>query len=148
MKTRILGYWVSTGIIAFAFLGGGIADLAASPEVTASLNNLGYPPYLATILGVWKLLGAVAILAPRFPRLKEWAYAGMLFDLSGAALSHGFVGDPVGAIAIPLVLLGVVFASWALRPESRKLPSHASTVSPRPHSLSSSAPSKSTLAPA
>lgn len=85
------------------------------------MTHLGYPAYFVSILSVWKTLGGVAVLAPRLPRLKEWAYAGMFFDLSGAAASHASVGDPAGKIATPLVILGIVAASWALRPESRKL---------------------------
>src|SRR4051794_5949820 len=89
------------------------------------MTHLGFPAYFVTILGVWKVLGGVTVLAPRLPRLKEWAYAGMLFDLTGAAASHAAVGDPAGKIAAPLIIAGIVAASWALRPESRKL-RHAS----------------------
>ena len=78
-------------------------------------DHLGYPAYLATILGVWKLLGSTAILSPGHPRLKEWAYAGMFFTLTGAALSHTVSGDPVANILVPLVLLGFVMTSWALQ---------------------------------
>src|SRR5258705_7769834 len=85
------------------------------------MTPLGYPAYFVSILGVWKVLGGVAVLAPRFPTLKEWAYAGMLFDLTGAAASHAALGDPAGKIATPLIILGIVTAWWALRPESRKL---------------------------
>lgn len=85
---------------------------------------LGYPMYFFGILGVWKALGAIAILAPRYPRLKEWAYAGIFFDLTGAAASCAAVGG-YGAygfhVIAPLVLTGVMVASWALRPESRVL---------------------------
>jgi len=98
-------------------------DAIHAPPVIATMKALGYPAYVATILGVWKLLGAVTLLAPRLPRLKEWAYAGVVFDLTGAAFSHASAGDPVDKILIPLVLLAVAFASWALRPESRKLTS-------------------------
>jgi hypothetical protein len=84
---------------------------------------LGYPTYFFAILGFWKVLGAVAILVPRFPRLKEWAYAGIFFDLTGAAASCAAVGG-YGAYAFhviaPLILTGFTVASWALRPESRK----------------------------
>jgi hypothetical protein len=76
---------------------------------------------VVTILSVWKVLGGLAVLAPHLPRLKEWAYAGMAFDLSGAAASHAAVEDPAGKIVVPLVLLGIAMVSWALRPESRKL---------------------------
>ena len=89
--------------------------------VIEAMTKLEYPSYLAVILGVWKVLGGVAVLIPRFPRLKEWAYAGMLFDLTGAAASHAACGDPVGEIVTPLVILGIGMASWALRPDSRTL---------------------------
>jgi DoxX-like family len=72
-------------------------------------------------LGVWKVLGAIAIVLPKFPRLKEWAYAGILFDLTGASASHAACGHPVSEIVTPLVILGIVMASWVLRPESRTL---------------------------
>jgi hypothetical protein len=122
MKSRKFGYWFATGVVAFIFALGGALDLAHAPPAVAGMLALGYPPYVATILGVWKLLGAAALLAPRFPLLKEWAYAGIVFDLTGAAFSHASVGDPASKVAIPLVLLGVAFVSWALRPESRKSP--------------------------
>ncbi|HEU0031487.1 MAG TPA: DoxX family protein [Kofleriaceae bacterium] len=120
-KQRTIGYWTATGLTALAFAAGGAIDLAGGDEMRAGMAHLGYPAYVMTILGVWKLLGAAAIVAPRLPRLKEWAYAGMMFDLTGAAASHAWSGDPVGKIATPLVLLAVVAASWALRPASRTL---------------------------
>src|SRR4051812_13751861 len=101
MKTKSIGYWSTTALVALAFAAGGAADLARAPNVVAGMNHLGYPAYFAAILGTWKLLGAVAVLAPRWPRLKEWAYAGMLFDLTGAALSHGASGDPAGKVITP-----------------------------------------------
>src|SRR4051794_41319870 len=85
------------------------------------MTHLGFPAYFVSSLGVWKVLGGVAVLAPRLPRLKEWAYAGMLFDLTGAAASHAAVGDPAGKVVAPLMISGIVAASWALRPESRRL---------------------------
>ena len=75
--------------------------------------------YVLSIVGVWKLFSVPALLAPRLPRLKEWAYAGIFFDFTGAAASHAFSGDPPGKIATPLVLLLIAAASWALRPPSR-----------------------------
>ena len=87
-----------------------------APQVVATISHLGYPSYIATILGTWKLLGVLAILAPGFPRLKEWAYAGFFFDLTGAAVSHAASGDAVGVVIFPLVLLVAVMASWALQP--------------------------------
>jgi len=122
-KARTIGYWVATGLLGFAFAAGGLGDLSRSPEVMEGMTHLGYPAYFATILGAWKVLGAVALLVPRFPRLKEWAYAGIIFDLTGAAASHAASGDSVGKVITPLVLVAIAAASWALRPESRKLAS-------------------------
>jgi len=119
MKT--LAYWVATAVTAFVFLSGGVGNLTQPSFVMDGMRHLGYPDYFVTILGIWKVLGGVIILAPRFPRLKEWAYAGMLFDLTGAAASHAALGDPVVKSAVPLILFGIVMVSWALRPESRKL---------------------------
>ena len=121
MKTPRIAYWVTTALTAFVFLSGGVMDIIQPPDLLKGMTDLGYPAYFTTILGVWKILGGIAALAPRLPRLKEWAYAGMFFDLSGAAASHASVGDPVAKIVTPLILLGIVMASWALRPESRKL---------------------------
>jgi hypothetical protein len=85
------------------------------------IAELGYPAYFVTILGTWKVLGGLAILAPRLLRLKEWAYAGIAFDLTGAAFSHAAMGHPAVKVIAPLVLLGIAAASWALRPPSRVL---------------------------
>jgi uncharacterized membrane protein YphA (DoxX/SURF4 family) len=115
-----IGYWVATALLALGFLAAGASDLAHAPQVMESLASLGYPAYFASILGVWKVLGALAIVVPKFPRLKEWAYAGIAFDLSGAFLSHLICGQG-DKVAAPIVLLLVAAASWALRPPSRKL---------------------------
>lgn len=121
MKMRRIAYWVTTALTAFVFLSGGAADVARPSFVMEGMTHLGYPAYFVLILGAWKVLGGVAVLAPGLPRLKEWAYAGMTFDLTGAAASHAAVGDPAGKVVTPLVILGIVMASWALRPESRRL---------------------------
>jgi hypothetical protein len=119
-NARTIGYWATTAVVAIAFAAGAVFDLSGAPEVVAVIDRLGYPAYLATLLGFWKGLGVVALLVPRFERLKEWAYAGMFFDLSGAAVSHVAAGDAVSQTVVPLVLLGLVMASWRLRPESRR----------------------------
>jgi hypothetical protein len=118
-KPKLIGYWVTTGLFAASFLASGAAELAPTPAALASTLALGYPAYFLTILGIWKVLSAPALLAPRLPRLKEWAYAGIFFDLTGAAACHAFSGDSPGKIATPLVLLLIAAASWALRPPSR-----------------------------
>ena len=109
-------YLATTAFAAIALTAIGVADVVRVPAVIQGLTHLGYPAYLATILGIWKLLGVAAILAPGLPRVKEWAYAGLFFTLTGAAVSHAASGDPLGNIAFPLVLLGVVMASRALLP--------------------------------
>lgn len=120
-RARTYGYWAATGLFAFAMLGSGAMNASAQPEILEGMQHLGYPDYLPRILGVWKLLGVVALLAPGLPRLKEWAYAGFLFNLTGAAVSHAFVGDGAGEILAPLMMLGFALASWWLRPADRRL---------------------------
>ena len=121
MNTKKALYWLSTGFLAFALAGAGLANLTKSPEMVASMSHLGYPLYFMTILGSWKLLAVVAILVPGFARLKEWAYAGIFFTFTGALLSHLGAGDPLTSAAPPVVLTIVAATSWALRPESRRL---------------------------
>jgi len=119
MKTTL--FRISTGLLALALVLGGVFDLLRAPAVTQTLAALGYPAYLASILGFWKVLGAAAITAPGLARLKEWAYAGVAFELTGAAASHAFAGDPPGKILVPVVLLAFAALSWALRPASRRI---------------------------
>jgi hypothetical protein len=117
--TRRAAYWSSTSLAALAFAGMGAANLAHAPTIMEGLRDLGYPPYFPTIIGAWKVLGAVAILAPGLERAKEWAYAGMFFTLTGAALSHALKRDAADTIVAPLVLLGIVMLSWRLVTEQR-----------------------------
>ncbi|HET9933801.1 MAG TPA: DoxX family protein [Polyangiaceae bacterium] len=132
MKTRKIAYFTTTALVSFAFVAGGAADVTSAPAVIDAMHKLGYPAYVASLLGVWKLLGAAALLAPRLPRLKEWAYAGIFFDLTGAAVSHAAVGDAAGKIMTPLVILGLAIASWALRPADRLLASRPVTRADAP----------------
>jgi uncharacterized membrane protein YphA (DoxX/SURF4 family) len=120
-RARTIGYWVTTALVAFAIGSGGAAQLAHMPANVEGMTHLGYPAYLLTILGAWKVAGTVAVLAPGLPRLKEWAYAGIFFDLTGAAASHAASGDVVWHIVAPAVLAVLTVASWALRPPSRVL---------------------------
>jgi uncharacterized membrane protein YphA (DoxX/SURF4 family) len=115
-----IAYWVTTLLVAAELAVGGAWDVLRTPYVRSVLEHLGYPPYFLIILGVWKVLGAVALLVPRFPRLKEWAYAGAFFNYTGAVASHLAVGDGVAAIAYPVVQTVLVAASWALRPQARR----------------------------
>lgn len=120
MKPTVIAYWVATSLLVLAFASGGVMDLRQTPEMLEGMKALGYPAYFATLLGLWKLAGALTLVVPGFGRVKEWAYAGMFFDLTGAAVSHAAVGDPLGKVLVPLVLTGVLVASWALRPSSRR----------------------------
>jgi uncharacterized membrane protein YphA (DoxX/SURF4 family) len=121
--SRAATYWVITVVAALAFAVPGILNLVGAPHVVRDMAHLGYPRYFLAILGAWKLLGAVTILVPHIPRLKEWAYAGMLFDLTGAAASRLVSGDGIATVAVPLAIGGIVFVSWALRPAGRRLES-------------------------
>lgn len=123
MNFRKIGYWAATGLVALAFAFGGAMDVAQPPDVLAGMAHLGYPAYFATLIGIWKILGAIAIVVPGFGRVKEWAYAGIVFDLTGAAVSHAASGDDAGHVLTPLVILAIAVASYLLRPESRKLAS-------------------------
>ena len=120
-KTKLIAYWATTVLIALVVLSGGVMQLVHQRDAVEGIVHLGYPLYFVTILGFWKLAGGLAILVPKFPRLKEWAYAGIFIELTGASASHLAVGDPVGNVIAPLVLAGLVVASWALRPPSRVL---------------------------
>lgn len=120
-RARSIAYWITTALVALS-MSGGIAQLARVPGVVDGfVRVLGYPPYFVSILGFWKVAGAIAILAPGFPRLKEWAYAGIFFDLTGAAASSAAVGGSAFHIIAPLVGAVLAVASWALRPKSRTL---------------------------
>jgi DoxX-like family len=121
LKTKLIAYWVTTAIVAFVLLAGGGADLAHQKDTVEIMLQLGYPLYVTTILGVWKLLGGVVLLAPGLPRLKEWAYAGTIFDLTGAVASHVACGETVGHYVAPIIFAVLALASWALRPQSRAL---------------------------
>ncbi len=121
MNTKAIGYWAITAVVAFAVVSGGAAELARRPDNIDGLVKLGYPAYLATIIGFWKVLGGIAILAPRLPRLKEWAYAGIFFNMTGAAVSHSVSHDATWHVIVTASLAALALASWALRPQSRIL---------------------------
>jgi uncharacterized membrane protein YphA (DoxX/SURF4 family) len=122
-KIRVVAYWVLTGIIAFEMIAGSCWDLLNIEYVNVILKHLGYPSYLHTVIGIWKLPCGLALLAPAFPRLKEWAYAGAVFNYWGATSSHFLAGDGPDRWVGPAVLAGFTLASWALRPAARRLPS-------------------------
>jgi hypothetical protein len=125
VRGRRIAYWITTSLVAFFIGPGGLTQIyqyLVNPHGVVPV--LGYPMYFFAILGVWKALGAIAILVPRFPRLKEWAYAGIFFDLTGAAASCALSGG-YGAygfhVIAPLLITGLMVASWMLRPPSRMI---------------------------
>jgi len=130
-RIRTIAYWTFTLIVAGEMVAGSIWDLLRIEYVRAVLTHLGYPLYLLFILGVSKLPCGVTMLVPRFPRLKEWAYAGAVFNYSGAVVSHLSVGDGVSKWAAPLIFAGVTLLSWALRPPDRRLLRWSGQPAPR-----------------
>jgi uncharacterized membrane protein YphA (DoxX/SURF4 family) len=115
-RGRIVAYWVTTVAVAAELALGGVWDLLRTDYVRDVVEHLGYPTYLLTIMGVWKLPGAIVLLVPRFGRLREWVYAGAVINYTSAAASHLLVGDSPAVIIAPLALLGLTIASWALKP--------------------------------
>jgi uncharacterized membrane protein YphA (DoxX/SURF4 family) len=121
-KSRIktIVYWIVTGFVVLENLVGAQWDLVRNDMVTKIFNELGYPMYLLTILGIWKILGGITLVIPRFLRLKEWAYAGIIFNYTGAIASHLFVLDAKSAIS-PFIFAGLTLVSYFLRPPDRRL---------------------------
>ena len=127
-KINKIIYWISTIWLALGMLSTGTLQLfrmkaegAVAPPGVYGITHLGYPVYLLTILGVWKILGVIAVLIPKFPLLKEWAYAGFFFVMPGAIFSHITVGDSVSEIWPSLLLLVLTVVSWYFRPADRKI---------------------------
>lgn len=114
---------------------GGVWDLLHTQYVRTIMDHLGYPEYFVTIPGIWKVPGAVALLLLRFPRLREWAYAGMFFTYSGAVASHLFAGDGPARWAGPLIFGGFLMVSWWLKPAPRAQGAFAggAVTTARPH---------------
>ena len=131
-QARSIAYWTSTFVVVFELAAGSVWNLMRIEWVRVQFNHLGYPPYFAYILGVWHIGAAAAIIAPRFPRLKEWAYAGSFFLWSGAVASHLLAGDGVQAWLVPLVFSVFGIVSWALRPADRRLPDAGLAPETRP----------------
>ncbi|BDA80283.1 membrane protein [Leptospira kobayashii] len=119
MKNKII-YWVSTLWLALGMLSTGIVQVLKMKEEVDMFARLGYPSYFLTILGVWKILGVIAVLVPRFSLLKEWAYAGFFFAMSGAVFSHLACGDEAKEFFGPTLLLVLTVVSWYFRPADRK----------------------------
>ena len=120
-KRNKIIYWIATAWLALGMLSTGLVQLLKTEEEVYMITGLGYPVYFLTILGVWKILGVVAVLIPKFPLLKEWAYAGFFIAMSGAIVSHLINGDESREIFGPALLLILTMVSWYFRPADRKL---------------------------
>jgi hypothetical protein len=128
MTTKMVAYWAVTLPLALETLVGGVTDLVhgkailvSGPPVADVVTHLGYPLYFLRIIGFWKLLGGIVLLIPSYPRLKEWAYAGIFFELSGAAASWLVFEHNMGEAVAPAILAFLALVSWALRPQDRLL---------------------------
>ncbi|HTM99403.1 MAG TPA: DoxX family protein [Pedobacter sp.] len=120
-KTNKIIYWIATVWLALGMLSTGIVQLIQLKEEVDMMTHLGYPLYFLTILGLWKIAGVIAILLPKFPLVKEWAYAGFFIAMSGAIISHLVAGDETKEIFGPTLLLILTVTSWYFRPAGRKV---------------------------
>ncbi|WP_353145829.1 DoxX family protein [Chryseobacterium sp.] len=119
-RTKII-YWIFTLWMALGMVSTALVQLMKNKDELENFTYLGYPAYLMTIIGVWKLLGIIAILIPKRLLLKEWAYAGFFFVMSGAVISHLIMGDTAGRTFPAVLLLTLVIISWYFRPANRKI---------------------------
>ena len=121
MRPRFDVYWLTTTVVVAECAVGGALDLLRAPPFYPVMLSLGYPAYLATIMGVAKLIAAVILAAPGLRRLKEWAYAGVLINMVGAAASHIAMRQSATALIAPLMFAVLALVSWGWRPPARKL---------------------------
>ena len=120
-RKKLLWYWIITGILSFCIFSGGLAQALQLKGVVQGFKPLGYPTYFISIIGIWKVLGIIAILIPKFKLLKEWAYAGIFFTMTGAVISLIASNDIAPQIIAPVVLAVFTVLSWYLRPADRKI---------------------------
>ena len=124
-KRNQIIYWIATIWLSLGMLSTGIVQLfklkGDGPGSLSSMTHLGYPVYFVTLLGIAKILGVIALLVSKFPLLKEWAYAGFFFMMSGAIFTHIAAGNSIGEIFPPLLLLILTVVSWYFRPADRKI---------------------------
>lgn len=120
-KRNKIIYWIATAWMALGMLSTGIVQIIRMKEEVDMMTHLGYPAYVLVLIGIWKILGFIAVLVPRFPLLKEWAYAGFTFVMTGAVFSHLAAGDAAKELFGPILLLVLIAVSWYLRPADRKL---------------------------
>lgn len=120
-KRNKIIYWISTLWLALGMISTGIVQMLRIESETEFILKLGYPGYVLPLLGLWKILGVIAIFLPKFPVLKEWAYAGFFFTMTGAMYSHIVSGHGIAELGGPLLLLVLTFVSWYFRPAEKKV---------------------------
>ena len=123
-KRNKIIYWIATSWLALGMISTGFVQLFKTKEGQGGadmITHLGYPVYVLTLLGIWKILGVTILLIPKYPLLKEWAYAGFFFIMSGAMFSHIASGDPISELVPSLLLLILTAVSWYFRPSNRKI---------------------------
>lgn len=121
-KSKLIIYWVATALLSLGMLGSGLAQIFHAKDMIALVMPLGYPEYFLSIIGVWKMLAIIAILLPGFKLVKEWAYAGLFFVMTGAFISHLATGHyDVKALVGPLMQTVFIILSWYCRPDDRKI---------------------------
>ena len=125
LKRKLIGYWIITGLLAFGMLAGGTMQLMQAKFNTDGMIHIGYPLYVLPLIGAWKIAGVIILLLPGFLLLKEWAYAGFFFLLTGAVISHLASGDGIKGIAAPLIFAVLTVLSWYMRPPDRRLATNA-----------------------
>jgi hypothetical protein len=121
MKNQKIAYWIVTGLLSFGMLLGGTAQILRAKFNVDGIIHLGYPEYVLPILGIWKVLAIISILMPKYLLIKEWAYAGLFFLLSGGVISHFASDDGILETLPVFVFMCLTIASWYLRPNERKL---------------------------
>ena len=119
--TKTTVYWIATALVTAGFGVPGILLLLHQQHFATDMQHLGYPSYFLDLLGFWKVAGVLAILSPGIPRIKEWAYAGLMFDVVGASSSRLFMSDGPTSLIVPVLLALVLFTSWFMRPSNRLL---------------------------
>lgn len=120
-KRKLIWYWIITVILSFCIFFGGLTQALQLKQTIEGFKPLGYPIYFISVIGIWKMLGVIAILIPGFKLLKEWAYAGIFFVMTGAVISHLASNDIKAQIIAPIVLAIFTVLSWYLRPADRKI---------------------------
>src|ERR1700676_3837366 len=120
-KRKLIWYWIITAILSFCIFSGGLAQALQLKQTIQGFKPLGYPTYFISLIGIWKMLGIIAILIPKFKLLKEWAYAGIFFTMTGAVISHIASNDIHPQIIAPAVFAVFTVLSWYLRPADRKI---------------------------